>query len=74
VKVVLHNGEILVPDLGCNKVWRMKFVEGTDGSKWEVLGSIDAVGETDGPRHIVIHPNGKWYLWIDIRKRDVRIE
>ncbi|KAF8342588.1 putative isomerase YbhE [Cantharellus anzutake] len=55
-QVILRHGtqkEILVPDLGADKIWRL--TEG-DGGKWSVAGSIDFVPGS-GPRHAVIHDN-----------------
>ncbi|KIL60635.1 hypothetical protein M378DRAFT_167864, partial [Amanita muscaria Koide BX008] len=43
--------ELLVPDLGADKVWRFK-KESKDGGKWKVAGSV-AYEPGSGPRHIV---------------------
>ena len=47
-----------MPDLGCNKVWRLNFKSTGDGSGWEILGEIGGFKLGDGPRHIAIHPDG----------------
>ncbi|WVQ79088.1 hypothetical protein IAT38_001182 [Cryptococcus sp. DSM 104549] len=53
-QIVLHGDEILAPDLGSNKVWRLKW----DGKRISLLGQIDGLEDGDGPRHVVVHPNG----------------
>ncbi|WRT63884.1 uncharacterized protein IL334_000810 [Kwoniella shivajii] len=56
-QVVLHNGEILVPDLGANKIWRWKW--DTEAKKLNMTGAIeDGFEDGDGPRHLVVHPSG----------------
>ena len=42
--------EILVPDLGSDKIWRL----GQEGSIWAIKGSIDQEPGS-GPRHLVVH-------------------
>jgi hypothetical protein len=53
--VIIHNDEIIIPDQGCNRVWRLKY---SHDSGFTLLGSIDDFEEMDGPRHGVVHPNG----------------
>ncbi|OWT36238.1 hypothetical protein C362_05933 [Cryptococcus neoformans Bt1] len=53
-QIVLHKDEILVPDLGSNKVWRLKWV----GESFDVVNEIDGLEDGDGPRHCVVHPHG----------------
>ncbi|KAF8915702.1 Lactonase, 7-bladed beta-propeller-domain-containing protein [Mucidula mucida] len=48
------NGEVFVPDLGGDKIWRLVNT-GTPGS-FEVQGQID-IDAGAGPRHIAIHDN-----------------
>nr|XP_019048929.1 hypothetical protein I302_02709 [Kwoniella bestiolae CBS 10118]OCF27859.1 hypothetical protein I302_02709 [Kwoniella bestiolae CBS 10118] len=56
-QVVLHNGEILIPDLGSNKIYRYKW--DTKTKKLDLLEEIeDGFEDGDGPRHLVVHPNG----------------
>jgi len=49
-EVYSHNDELLVPDLGADKTWRL--VRGSAG--WEVGGAIEYPAGV-GPRHILIH-------------------
>ncbi|WWC66732.1 uncharacterized protein I206_100637 [Kwoniella pini CBS 10737] len=59
-QVVIHNNEILVPDLGSNKVYRYKW----DSSKKKLilLAEIDdGFEDGDGPRHLVVHPSGSHF-------------
>ncbi|EAU83139.2 hypothetical protein CC1G_07821 [Coprinopsis cinerea okayama7 len=49
---VEHNGEIFVPDLGADKIWRVA----KDGETFRVQGQID-VEPGNGPRHIAIRDN-----------------
>lgn len=49
-EVYLHGDELLIPDLGADKVWRL--VKGDFG--WEVKGAIEYPAGS-GPRHILIH-------------------
>ncbi|KIR32568.1 hypothetical protein I352_04993 [Cryptococcus deuterogattii MMRL2647] len=53
-QIVLHEGEILVPDLGSNKVWKLKWT----GKNFDVVGEISGLEDGDGPRHCVVHPQG----------------
>lgn len=53
-QIVIHNDEVIVPDLGNNVVWRLRFEDG----KWELAGSVRGFEDGDGPRHAVLHPNG----------------
>ncbi|WVF66070.1 hypothetical protein IAT40_000809 [Kwoniella sp. CBS 6097] len=64
-QVVVHNDEILTPDLGANKVWRWKWdasapVEGEGKKgKLELIGEVsEGLEDGDGPRHLVVHPSG----------------
>lgn len=52
----MFNGEVFIPDLGSNKVWRIKWT-GED-SGWEHVEEIGGFEEGDGPRHCVLHPDG----------------
>lgn len=47
-----HNGEIFVPDLGGDKIWRV--VNDGEPGKFKVQGQID-IDAGAGPRHIAIH-------------------
>ncbi len=47
-----HNGEVFVPDLGADKIWRI-VNDGAPG-KFKVQGQID-IDAGAGPRHIAIH-------------------
>ncbi|KAK0186474.1 Lactonase, 7-bladed beta-propeller-domain-containing protein [Armillaria mellea] len=47
-----HNGEVFVPDLGADKIWRI-VNDGAPG-KFRVQGQID-IDSGAGPRHIAIH-------------------
>ncbi|WVQ74628.1 hypothetical protein IAR50_004229 [Cryptococcus sp. DSM 104548] len=58
-QVVLFEDEIIVPDLGSNTVWRLKW----DGQGIEVKGEIGGFEDGDGPRHCVIHPDGL-YIYV----------
>jgi 6-phosphogluconolactonase (cycloisomerase 2 family) len=49
-EVYVHGDEILIPDLGADKIWRL--LKGPSG--WEVKGAIDYPAGA-GPRHILIH-------------------
>ncbi|WVQ93702.1 hypothetical protein IAU59_000779 [Kwoniella sp. CBS 9459] len=64
-QVVVHNDEILTPDLGANKVWRWKWNpsepagEAGEKGKLELIGEIsEGLKDGDGPRHLVVHPSG----------------
>lgn len=57
-QIVLHKSEILVPDLGSNKVWRLKWT----GEIFDVVGEISGLEDGDGPRHCVVHPQGESYF------------
>jgi len=48
------NGEVFVPDLGADKVWRI--VNDGEPGKFKVQGQIDVV-PGNGPRHIAIRDN-----------------
>jgi 6-phosphogluconolactonase (cycloisomerase 2 family) len=50
-QVISHNDEVLVPDLGADKVWRLrKDAEG----RWTVHGHVSSESGS-GPRHIVVY-------------------
>ncbi|WWC58307.1 uncharacterized protein I303_100847 [Kwoniella dejecticola CBS 10117] len=56
-QVVLHKGEILVPDLGSNKIYRYKWIP--ESQKLNLLAEItEGLQDGDGPRHLVVHPSG----------------
>ena len=64
VHQVLCNGdEVITCDLGNNVVWRLARDEVAGDGSWLVRGVIDGLAPGDGPRHAVIHPNGK-YIYI----------
>ncbi|KDQ07996.1 hypothetical protein BOTBODRAFT_38331 [Botryobasidium botryosum FD-172 SS1] len=48
-QVIEHGDELLVPDLGADKIWRLA----KRASKWETYGSIPQP-KGSGPRHIVV--------------------
>lgn len=54
-QVICSGDEIIICDLGCNDVWRLKQREGG----WIVKGVIGDFQPGDGPRHAVLHPNGR---------------
>jgi 6-phosphogluconolactonase (cycloisomerase 2 family) len=56
-EVYFYNDELLIPDLGADKTWRL--TKGPSG--WEVKGSIDYPPGA-GPRHILIHGKEQWFL------------
>ncbi|ODN97479.1 hypothetical protein L198_04046 [Cryptococcus wingfieldii CBS 7118] len=58
-QIVLFEDEIIVPDLGSNVVWRLKW----DGQEIQLKGEIGGFEEGDGPRHCVIHPDGL-YIYV----------
>ncbi|KAF9562051.1 hypothetical protein CPC08DRAFT_663505 [Agrocybe pediades] len=47
-----YNGEVFIPDLGADKIWRLV----KDGSGFRISGQID-VDPGTGPRHIAIRDN-----------------
>ncbi|KAG6836891.1 hypothetical protein H0H93_001722 [Arthromyces matolae] len=47
-----YNGEIFVPDLGADKIWRL--VRDGEAGHFKVQGQID-VDAGSGPRHIAVH-------------------
>ncbi|KAF6760527.1 Lactonase, 7-bladed beta-propeller-domain-containing protein [Ephemerocybe angulata] len=49
------NGEVFVPDLGADKIWRLKNDGGEPGN-FKVQGQID-ITPGNGPRHIAIRDN-----------------
>lgn len=53
---VLPDGDVLIPDFGSDKVWRLRH----DKSGWQVKGSID-FDLADGPRHCLLHPDGEFW-------------
>ena len=62
-QVVIHGAEVLVPDLGSNKVWRLRLGGQEDISRWVVNGEIGGLEDGDGPRHVVVHPNGGYFIF-----------
>ncbi|GFZ51129.1 hypothetical protein JCM24511_08887 [Saitozyma sp. JCM 24511] len=54
-QIVLHGEELLVPDLGSNKVWRLR----EQGGRLEAVGIVEGFEVGDGPRHCVVHPSGE---------------
>lgn len=61
LQVVIHKDEIIIPDQGSNRVWRMRY---SDTGGLRLVGTIDDFLEADGPRHGVVHPNGEQGLEI----------
>lgn len=49
-EVYVYEDELLIPDLGADKTWRL--TKGPAG--WEVKGAIDYPAGA-GPRHILVH-------------------
>ncbi|KAH6913245.1 Lactonase, 7-bladed beta-propeller-domain-containing protein [Coprinopsis sp. MPI-PUGE-AT-0042] len=49
-----YNGEVFIPDLGADKIWRVS--KNNETGVFEVHGQIDVDKET-GPRHIAIRDN-----------------
>jgi len=49
-EVYAYDDELLIPDLGADKTWRLK----EEGGKWNFVGSLNH-GAGKGPRHAVIH-------------------
>ncbi len=63
-QAVAYDDEVLVPDLGSNKIQKLKWVTESEGKgKWEDVGSIEGFEEGDGPRHVVVQPNGRYTLF-----------
>ncbi|BGP51479.1 hypothetical protein JCM10450v2_007421 [Rhodotorula kratochvilovae] len=52
----------LVPDLGSDRVWRMRWEGNTADGKWTVVEEYERP-QYEGPRHGVKHPDGK-HLYI----------
>ncbi|CAE6517687.1 unnamed protein product [Rhizoctonia solani] len=54
-QAVEHEDEILVPDLGADKIWRLKQSAATqaDVPNWTVQGSVEQA-QGSGPRHVAI--------------------
>ncbi|WWC85987.1 uncharacterized protein L201_000858 [Kwoniella dendrophila CBS 6074] len=56
-QVVLYKDQILVPDLGSNKLYRYKW--DSKAKKLNLIEEInDGLKDGDGPRHLVVHPTG----------------
>jgi 6-phosphogluconolactonase len=70
-QVIVRDNEVIACDLGSNKVWRLRMGGPEDRSRWVVEGTVESgLIDGDGPRHVVIHPNGEPSLRIlDFRKR-----
>jgi len=51
-QIVQHGDEVLVPDLGSDKIWRLV----QQGSTWAIQGSIDHPAGS-GPRHLIVVDN-----------------
>lgn len=47
----------LVPDLGSDKIWQMKWVDDAQSGTWEVVREFERE-QYDGPRHGVKSPDG----------------
>jgi len=56
LQVIIHQDEIIVPDQGCNKVYRLRY---DPKSGFELLDTLEDFLEGEGPRHGVVHPNGE---------------
>ncbi|ORY25516.1 Lactonase, 7-bladed beta-propeller-domain-containing protein [Naematelia encephala] len=59
-QIVVVDDQVLVPDLGSNTIWRLKWSE---PNGWELVGDIKGFQEGDGPRHCVVHLSGK-YIYV----------
>lgn len=57
-QVVEHGDEILIPDLGSDKVWRL--THSADGG-YKIAGSVDQAPGS-GPRHVVPHDGNLYVL------------
>ncbi|KII84588.1 hypothetical protein PLICRDRAFT_117788 [Plicaturopsis crispa FD-325 SS-3] len=57
-EAVVHGDEVLVPDLGADKIWRL--VKGKE-NRWEVSGAIETP-PGGGPRHLLIHDEHLYVL------------
>ena len=55
-EVVLHNGELLVADLGTDHVWR--YHKPSKNAGWTLKGKIIYPAGA-GPRHLIVHPQTK---------------
>lgn len=51
---VLPDGDVLAPDFGSDKVWRLSHKE---GEGWTEKQGID-FEQAQGPRHSLLHPDG----------------
>jgi hypothetical protein len=54
--VIIHGDEIIVPDQGCNVVYRLRY---DPKSGFTLFGTLTDFLEGEGPRHGVVHPSGK---------------
>lgn len=56
-----NDAGILVPDLGSDLCWRLRWTwdEAGSGGAWEILDSVRGFPEGSGPRHSVLHPSGQ---------------
>jgi 6-phosphogluconolactonase (cycloisomerase 2 family) len=59
--VVFHGDELLIPDLGADKTWRLQ--RGANG-KWEVKGHVE-YEPGSGPRHVLVH-DGALYTALEL--------
>lgn len=59
--IVFHGDELLVPDLGADKTWRLQ--RGA-GGKWEVKGHVE-YEPGSGPRHVLVH-DGVLYTALEL--------
>ncbi|KAI5478352.1 hypothetical protein MNV49_005203 [Pseudohyphozyma bogoriensis] len=56
--LVAYKDEWLVPDLGSDIVWRMKWVGRPEDGRWVVRDKVE-IDRFSGPRHAVVHPDGE---------------
>lgn len=58
---VPNSDDVLVPDLGCNVIWRLRWAWSESESStgvWEIVDKIGGFPEGSGPRHAVVHSSG----------------
>lgn len=63
-----NDGEVIVPDLGSDKVFGLRKTPGT--SPWEVQRTFEGFEPGDGPRHSVIHPDSRSSGRLQLMARD----
>lgn len=55
-------GEVLVPDLGADKTWRLKK---NAGGLWAPVGYVE-YEPGSGPRHLVYSGASEWFLYVQM--------